>query len=94
MMILFGELYSYRMKLQLFRTFMDISCIQIQRRNFFSLVSVSVTMCMSFLQTVHHNAYHEDPYAQEFGIKISEKLASVEARVLPAPWVINTTNLM
>ncbi|XP_058086608.1 E3 ubiquitin-protein ligase SIS3-like isoform X8 [Magnolia sinica] len=36
---------------------------------------------------VHHNAYHEDPYAKEFGIKISEKLASVEARILPAPWV-------
>ncbi|XP_058086605.1 protein argonaute 10-like isoform X6 [Magnolia sinica] len=36
---------------------------------------------------VHHNAYHEDPYAKEFGIKISEKLASVEARILPAPWL-------
>lgn len=39
------------------------------------------------VQTVHHNAYHEDPYAREFGIKISEKLAQVEARILPAPWV-------
>ena len=38
-------------------------------------------------QTVQHNAYDQDPYAKEFGIKISEKLASVEARVLPAPWV-------
>ncbi|XP_058079733.1 protein argonaute 10-like [Magnolia sinica] len=38
-------------------------------------------------KTVHHNAYHEDPYAKEFGIKISEKLASVEARILPAPWL-------
>ncbi|XP_058079750.1 uncharacterized protein LOC131227950 isoform X2 [Magnolia sinica] len=38
-------------------------------------------------ETVHHNAYHEDPYAKEFGIKISEKLASVEARILPAPWL-------
>ncbi|KAG6523468.1 hypothetical protein ZIOFF_013326 [Zingiber officinale] len=37
--------------------------------------------------TVHHNAYHEDPFAREFGIKISEKLASVEARVLPPPWL-------
>ncbi|KAF8031015.1 hypothetical protein BT93_D0262 [Corymbia citriodora subsp. variegata] len=37
--------------------------------------------------TVHHNAYHEDPYAKEFGIKISEKLAQVEARILPAPWL-------
>ncbi|CAI8586788.1 unnamed protein product [Vicia faba] len=38
-------------------------------------------------QTVHHNAYHEDPYAKEFGIKISDKLAQVEARILPAPWL-------
>ncbi|MBA0800912.1 hypothetical protein Gohar_011317, partial [Gossypium harknessii] len=37
--------------------------------------------------TVHQNAYHEDPHAKEFGIKISEKLASVEARILPAPWL-------
>ncbi|CBI20232.3 unnamed protein product, partial [Vitis vinifera] len=28
------------------------------------------------METIHHNAYHEDPYAKEFGIKISEKLAS------------------
>lgn len=39
------------------------------------------------MQTVQHNAYHNDPYAKEFGIKISEKLAQVEARILPAPWV-------
>ncbi|WRX21058.1 PAZ domain - like 5 [Theobroma cacao] len=38
------------------------------------------------LQTVQHNSYDQDPYANEFGIKISEKLASVEARILPAPW--------
>lgn len=44
-------------------------------------------LCSVSLQTVHHNAYHEDPYAQEFGIRISERLASVEARILPAPWV-------
>jgi len=40
-----------------------------------------------FDQTVHHNAYSEDPYAQEFGIRIDERLASVEARVLPPPKV-------
>ncbi|XXG43618.1 hypothetical protein AAC387_Pa01g3606 [Persea americana] len=39
------------------------------------------------LQTVRHNAYDEDPYAKEFGIRISEKLASVEARILPTPWL-------
>ncbi|KAI3891449.1 hypothetical protein MKX03_020731 [Papaver bracteatum] len=35
------------------------------------------------MQTVRHNAYYEDPYAKEFGIKISEKLAQVEAHILP-----------
>ncbi|XP_047334251.1 protein argonaute 10-like isoform X2 [Impatiens glandulifera] len=39
------------------------------------------------LKTVQHNAYMQDPYAKEFGIKISENLTSVEARVLPAPWL-------
>ncbi|OVA05379.1 Argonaute/Dicer protein [Macleaya cordata] len=39
------------------------------------------------LQTVHHNAYDQDPYAREFGMKISENMASVEARILPAPWL-------
>ncbi len=46
--------------------------------------------CVSFvggLQTVNHNAYHQDPYAQEFGIRISAHLAQVEARILPAPRV-------
>lgn len=39
------------------------------------------------MQMVNHNSYHEDPYAKEFGIKISERLALVEARILPAPRV-------
>ncbi|XP_042432340.1 protein argonaute 1C-like [Zingiber officinale] len=39
----------------------------------------------NILQTVQHNAYESDQYAKEFGIKISNKLASVEARILPAP---------
>ncbi|GJM98059.1 hypothetical protein PR202_ga15034 [Eleusine coracana subsp. coracana] len=42
---------------------------------------------MDILQTVHQNGYEQDPYAKEFGINISEKLTSVEARVLPAPWL-------
>jgi len=42
----------------------------------------------SYKQTIQQNAYDQDPYAKEFGIKISEKLASVEARILPAPWVM------
>lgn len=39
------------------------------------------------VRTVRHNAYKEDEYAEEFGIKISDKLAQVEARILPAPWL-------
>uniref|UniRef100_A0A2N9G3P1 Piwi domain-containing protein n=1 Tax=Fagus sylvatica TaxID=28930 RepID=A0A2N9G3P1_FAGSY len=42
---------------------------------------------MDILQTVHQNDYEKDPYAKEFGISIDNKLASVEARVLPAPWL-------
>lgn len=37
---------------------------------------------------MRHNSYVNDPYAKEFGIKISDKLAAVEARILPAPQVI------
>ncbi|KAL9690749.1 hypothetical protein QQ045_011157 [Rhodiola kirilowii] len=39
------------------------------------------------LQTVQQNAYNQDPYAQEFGLNISDKLASIDARILPAPWL-------
>ncbi|URE19527.1 hypothetical protein MUK42_11702, partial [Musa troglodytarum] len=39
------------------------------------------------LQTVIQNEYEQDPYAHEFGINISSKLTSVEARILPAPWL-------
>lgn len=39
------------------------------------------------LQTIRQNAYDQDPYAKEFGINIDSKLASIEARVLPPPWL-------
>ncbi|XP_047337741.1 protein argonaute PNH1-like [Impatiens glandulifera] len=42
---------------------------------------------MDILQTIHQNGYNQDPYAKEFGISIDDKLTSVEARVLPAPWL-------
>jgi hypothetical protein len=38
-------------------------------------------------QTIHQNAYKQDPLAKEFGLSIADKPASVDARVLPAPWV-------
>jgi len=37
---------------------------------------------------MQQNNYDNNPYAKEFGISIDSKLASVEARVLPPPWVI------
>jgi hypothetical protein len=43
---------------------------------------------------VNQNSYHVDPYTKEFGIKISEHLASVEAWVLPAPPVSGNLNLV
>ncbi|VAI45323.1 unnamed protein product [Triticum turgidum subsp. durum] len=42
---------------------------------------------MDIRRTVHKNGYDQDPYAKEFGINISDKLTSIEARVLPAPWL-------
>jgi eukaryotic translation initiation factor 2C len=78
----------------------DRECGIVQAQHFcFCLSSLGFSSCVHFQmhmqnttlflcsQMVNHNAYHEDPYAKEFGIKISERLASVEARVLPAPRV-------
>ncbi|KAI4335791.1 hypothetical protein L6164_014401 [Bauhinia variegata] len=42
---------------------------------------------LDILQTLQQNDYEHNPYAKEFGINIDDKLASVEARVLPAPWL-------
>ncbi|GJP30391.1 hypothetical protein CLOM_g1030 [Closterium sp. NIES-68] len=36
-------------------------------------------------QTVRHNAYDRDPFANEFGIRVSPQMATVNARVLPTP---------
>jgi hypothetical protein len=56
-----------------------------------SVVSMQV-MCQhpqdrddSILQIVSRNAYKQDLCVQEFGISISNRLASVEARTLPLP---------
>ncbi|KAF6170706.1 hypothetical protein GIB67_015658 [Kingdonia uniflora] len=37
------------------------------------------------VKAVHHNDYDEDPYAKEFELKIRNKLATIEARILPTP---------
>ncbi|XP_042392893.1 protein argonaute 1B-like [Zingiber officinale] len=70
-----GQRYSKRLNERQITALLKVTCQRPHDRE------------MDILQTVRHNAYHEDPFAREFGIKISEKLASVEARVLPAPWL-------
>nr|CAB3448425.1 unnamed protein product [Digitaria exilis] len=66
-----------------------LPCLQVgnqQRPNYLPMEIVHFSASF-FLggQMVKHNAYEKDDYAQEFGIKISDRLASVEARILPAP---------
>ncbi|KAJ0974499.1 hypothetical protein J5N97_016464 [Dioscorea zingiberensis] len=70
-----GQRYSKRLNEKQITALLKVTCQRPQEREH------------DIIRTVHHNAYHDDPYAREFGIKISEKLASVEARILPAPWL-------
>ncbi|XP_052183641.1 protein argonaute 1 [Diospyros lotus] len=70
-----GQRYSKRLNERQITALLKVTCQRPHEREY------------DILQTVHHNAYADDPYAKEFGIKISERLASVEARVLPAPWL-------
>ena len=61
-------------------------------RSFLLDVCISIFNHFCFvLQTVHHNQYSQDPYAKEFGIKISNRMTEVTARVLPAPKVFEKT---
>lgn len=39
---------------------------------------------------VHRNDYNNDQYANEFGIKVTDELVTVDARVLPAPTVFDS----
>ncbi|CAA2961073.1 argonaute 1 [Olea europaea subsp. europaea] len=70
-----GQRYSKRLNERQITALLKVTCQRPYERE------------RDILQTVHHNVYAEDPYAKEFGIKISEKLAQVEARILPAPWL-------
>ncbi|GLT65533.1 hypothetical protein SLA2020_379620 [Shorea laevis] len=70
-----GQRYSKRLNERQITALLKVTCQRPQERE------------RDIMQTVRHNAYHEDPYAKEFGIRISERLASVEARILPAPWL-------
>ncbi|XP_054787898.1 protein argonaute 1-like isoform X2 [Prosopis cineraria] len=70
-----GQRYSKRLNEKQITALLKVTCQRPVERE------------RDIMQTVHHNAYRDDPYAKEFGIKISEKLAQVEARILPAPWL-------
>ncbi|KAJ3692123.1 hypothetical protein LUZ60_012473 [Juncus effusus] len=70
-----GQRYSKRLNEKQITALLKVTCQRPSDRE------------LDILQTVQHNAYYEDPYAQEFGIRIDERLASVEARVLPPPWL-------
>lgn len=76
--IVYGQRYSKR-----------LSERQITTPLYFRFVHLATIHFAHFmlLQTVTHNAYSQDPYVKEFRIKFSQKLASVEARMLPPPWV-------
>ncbi|KAI0491382.1 hypothetical protein KFK09_025642 [Dendrobium nobile] len=70
-----GQRYSKRLNERQITALLKVTCQRPNDRE------------RDIIQTVHHNAYDEDPYAREFGIRISDKLASVEARILPPPWL-------
>ncbi|KAI4326460.1 hypothetical protein MLD38_031773 [Melastoma candidum] len=68
-----GQRYSRRLNQKQIKALLTVTCQRPQDRE------------KDIIKTVDHNAYSDDPYAKEFGIKISKQLARVEARVLPAP---------
>ncbi|OVA06538.1 Argonaute/Dicer protein [Macleaya cordata] len=70
-----GQRYSKRLNDKQITSFLKVTCQRPREQE------------MDILQTVRQNGYDQDPYAKEFSISISDKLASLEARVLPAPWL-------
>ncbi|KAL8188583.1 hypothetical protein R6Q57_029871 [Mikania cordata] len=70
-----GQRYSKRLNERQITALLKVTCQRPQDRE------------RDILKTVAHNNYANDDYAKEFGIKISQNLASVEARILPPPWL-------
>ncbi|XP_066333042.1 protein argonaute 1C-like [Miscanthus floridulus] len=68
-----GQRYSKRLNQNQIRALLEETCQHPRDRE------------RDIIRMVKQNAYDKDDYAQEFGIKISDRLASVEARILPAP---------
>ncbi|KAK8934712.1 Protein argonaute 1B [Platanthera zijinensis] len=70
-----GQRYTRRLNERQITALLKVTCQRPQDRE------------KDILRTVRHNAYHADPYAREFGIKINDELALVDARILPPPWL-------
>ncbi|KMZ67758.1 Protein argonaute 1A [Zostera marina] len=68
-----GQRYSKRLNEKQITALLKVTCQRPRDRE------------KDITETVRQNAYDKDAYAREFGIKISEKLANVEARILPPP---------
>nr|CAB3471525.1 unnamed protein product [Digitaria exilis] len=81
-----GQRYSKRLNQSQIRALLEETCQRPhdRERDIIQVVPNPYRR-FSYFGMMNHNSYHEDPYAKEFGIKISERLASVEARILPAP---------
>ncbi|KAG2664857.1 hypothetical protein I3760_16G102400 [Carya illinoinensis] len=68
-----GQRYSKKLSKARIKNLLGVTCQRPQQAEY------------DIVKTVHQIAYHDDPYAKEFGIIISDRLATVEARILPAP---------
>ncbi|CAL9153132.1 unnamed protein product [Musa hybrid cultivar] len=91
-----GQRYSKKLNEKQITALLEVSCQHPHSSLFLELwldvlednLFLHIPFCFSSFSfrilTVRRNAYHEDPYAEEFGIKICDKFASVEARVLRA----------
>ncbi|GFP81447.1 protein argonaute 1 [Phtheirospermum japonicum] len=61
-----GQRYSKRLNERQITALLKVTCQRPHERE------------LDILQTVRHNAYGNDPYAKDFGIKISDKLAQLK----------------
>ncbi|KAM0056645.1 putative post-transcriptional gene silencing PAZ-Argonaute family [Helianthus debilis subsp. tardiflorus] len=71
--IVAGQRYSRKLNERQVTALLKVTCQRPQEREH------------GILKTVKQNAYDQDPYAKEFGIKISREPVSIEARILPPP---------
>ncbi|TVU27575.1 hypothetical protein EJB05_19066, partial [Eragrostis curvula] len=84
-----GQRYSKRLNQNQIRALLEETCQHPRDRERDIIKACVFIWFSSFHNCLHimvkHNAYEKDDYAKEFGIKISDRMTSVEARILPAP---------